>query len=407
MLQSNVSTASFYGVPVPSDTAVSFNSNEPKVSLWDLRNELKGALAGADAASGSVLLQCESVHRMLAVMREHVQHNRVQRALRKELQNAHLKAEGLAKEVQRLAGQLKMLQTPPTLSPATSACENGPAEATTTGRGLHSGGPKTPPPYWPASGKLPFAELAAAEASAHGSAALLSGGAMSSMGGKSLKSDGLCGDDAEALQGKKDERKTGDGMRQCASHPLAARVSICPACYAACLHPGLAARTQHLIQPACCRALHALADERKKTQKLEARIAELQAAAAAAALHTGESDDSSDSFDEDTEDTPTATPTAAPSAWGFISGLMKGENKGGLTHRSSKRVSGGEVAACDGETISEADIMLVQAPSRSHWDAAMHRLHTLAQPRAKTSLCSCCCAVPRRRATSSTATMLA
>lgn len=235
MLQSNVSTASLYGVPTPLDTAASLYSNDPKVSLWDLRSELKSALAGTDADSGSVVLPSESVHRMLAVMREHVQHNRVQRALRKELQNGHMKAEGLAKDVQRLTGQLTMLQTQPTVSPATSAGECGPPEATTTGCGLHSGGPKTPPPYWPASGVLPFAAASSAAAEAS-SAALLSGGAVSSMGGPSLKSDGLFGDEAEALQGKKDERKTGDGMRQCAalSHSLHLSESALPAVLPAC-----------------------------------------------------------------------------------------------------------------------------------------------------------------------------
>jgi hypothetical protein len=55
----------------------------PKVSLWDLRADVKGALAATSDAS-TVELPRATVVRMLEVMREHVGHRQVERALRKD-----------------------------------------------------------------------------------------------------------------------------------------------------------------------------------------------------------------------------------------------------------------------------------------------------------------------------------
>lgn len=60
-----------------------------KVSLWDLRLELKASLAagGAEAAAddGVVALPRIAVAHLLDVLREHVRHRQVERALRKDV----------------------------------------------------------------------------------------------------------------------------------------------------------------------------------------------------------------------------------------------------------------------------------------------------------------------------------
>jgi hypothetical protein len=111
-LQSNVSTASFYRAASADHerlTSVSgADGNSGKESLWQLRNELKAALAQQDAAASDVSLPTATVQRMLAVMREHAQNNRVQRALRKAARSASARADSLQLDVQRLSSQVSL-----------------------------------------------------------------------------------------------------------------------------------------------------------------------------------------------------------------------------------------------------------------------------------------------------------
>lgn len=258
-LQSNHSTASFYNLPRSSSMDPSSGERgESKVSLWDLRNELRGALAAIDAtgeasaaSTNAVSVPAGAVHRMLAVMREHVAHNRLQRTLRKEARSEKARADALAADVARLTAQVASLQAGAGPSPTTTgdvamtSTQEGPAPgALVSGGGggggntssrnasqrqqlLHSGSangaPKTPPPYWPTSGVLPFGN---SSAGAHGPSAgappgaLRSGGASSLDGRASAKSDGLAGDEVEALQGRAKDSK--DAMRQCAPASFAA-----------------------------------------------------------------------------------------------------------------------------------------------------------------------------------------
>jgi hypothetical protein len=103
------------------------------------------------------------------------------------------------------------LQVPaPSTAPQTSSSATAdapPAREAASGQ-PQSGGPQTPPPYWPASGVLPFSHAHAASAPP----AVRSG--LDSVDGTSVKSDGLAGDEVEALQGHKDHR---DAMRQYAA----------------------------------------------------------------------------------------------------------------------------------------------------------------------------------------------
>jgi hypothetical protein len=74
VLKSNVSTATGY---LDSEAL-------PKVSLWDLRADLKAALEGAAENVDMVEVPRSTIARMLEVMREHVGHRQVERTLRKD-----------------------------------------------------------------------------------------------------------------------------------------------------------------------------------------------------------------------------------------------------------------------------------------------------------------------------------
>lgn len=210
ILQSNVSTASFYDATgLQTSPGGERASHElAKVSLWDLRNTLKAA-AGSAPAGGPVLVTSDTVQSVFDIMHEVRQHNRLQRALRREARAAYGRVEALQRDNARLSAQLKTVTAAAaTISPTDStrdAAEGG-------SRPFNPDGPKTPPPFWPTTGVLPFASSAGPA-----SAALRSGGAASSLDGRSHKSDGLTGDEVEALHGRPDERKQ---LKQCDSHFL-------------------------------------------------------------------------------------------------------------------------------------------------------------------------------------------
>ena len=182
------------------------------MSLFELRNELKAALGSAGPSSSAVAVKPDALQRMLAVMREHVQHNKIERALRKTATSATAKADALTKDVARLQAQLKELQSTGTgtahASPAGSTDDAGAGSTGVAPGGLQSGGPRTPPQYWPASGVLPFS-------GGGGSGGALATGS-SVDGHRSLKSVGELGDDeVEAMQGCK-TAPSAEAMRSCA-----------------------------------------------------------------------------------------------------------------------------------------------------------------------------------------------
>ena len=108
-LHSHVSTASFYNLHRSSsvDTQNLRHSDASKVSLWDLRNDVKAAAAAAESNEGSISVPADLLQRMLLVMREHVQHNKVQRSLRRELRGALARGDSLGADVQRLSAEVR------------------------------------------------------------------------------------------------------------------------------------------------------------------------------------------------------------------------------------------------------------------------------------------------------------
>jgi hypothetical protein len=139
------------------------------------------------------------------LMHEVRRDNKLQRALRGEARAAYSRVEALQRDNARLSAQLKTVTGDRSVAQGTTI---SPAESTGRELGECGEGLKTPPPFWPTTGVLPFGSLARPA-----SAALCSGEAASSLDGRSHKSDGLTGDEVETLHGQANERKQ---LKQCA-----------------------------------------------------------------------------------------------------------------------------------------------------------------------------------------------
>lgn len=82
------STASMYG-GLDTQRSCTTDTLGSKVSLWDLRCEVKTAL---DTSTGvaEVPIRADTLQRILDVMREHVHHRKTQRVLKKEAKVSHI-----------------------------------------------------------------------------------------------------------------------------------------------------------------------------------------------------------------------------------------------------------------------------------------------------------------------------
>lgn len=76
------STASMYGA-LDTQRSCTADALGSKVSLWDLRCEVKTALEASTGAV-EVPIRADTLQRILDVMREHVHHRKTQRVLKKE-----------------------------------------------------------------------------------------------------------------------------------------------------------------------------------------------------------------------------------------------------------------------------------------------------------------------------------